>query len=98
MLEQSFCLNFKTTNNIAEYEALIAALRLAKAVGAENLKAHCDPQLVASQFSGYFEAKTREWMHTFTWFKIKPRNLQLSNSSKFPKMKIDRQTHSYHSQ
>ncbi|XP_013721281.1 uncharacterized protein LOC106425107 [Brassica napus] len=40
----------------AEYESLIAGLRLAKAVKAKRLSAYCDSQLVASQFSGDYDA------------------------------------------
>ena len=35
-------LDFPTTNNEAEYEALVAGLDLAKAAGAENVVVHCD--------------------------------------------------------
>ena len=35
-------LDFPTTNNEAEYEALVAGLDLAKAAGAENMIMHCD--------------------------------------------------------
>ena len=35
-------LEFHTTNNEAEYEALIVGLDLAKAVGAENMIIHYD--------------------------------------------------------
>ena len=35
-------LDFPTTNNEAEYEALVAGLDLAKAVGAKNVVLHCD--------------------------------------------------------
>ena len=35
-------LDFPTTNNEAEYEALIAGLDLAKAAGAKNVIIHCD--------------------------------------------------------
>ena len=35
-------LDFPMTNNEAEYEALVAGLDLAKAVGAENKVVHCD--------------------------------------------------------
>ena len=41
-------LDFPTTNNEAEYEALVAGLDLAKAVGAENVVVHCDSQVVTS--------------------------------------------------
>ena len=35
-------LDFPMTNNEVEYEALIAGLELAKAIGAENLVVYCD--------------------------------------------------------
>ena len=35
-------LDFPTTNNEAEYEALVARLDLARAAGAENMIMHCD--------------------------------------------------------
>ncbi|KAF8077386.1 hypothetical protein N665_1041s0001 [Sinapis alba] len=57
LFEQSFQLGFAASNNEAEYEALIAGLRLAKVVGAKRLQAFCDSQLVASQYSGDYEAK-----------------------------------------
>ncbi|CAA7029198.1 unnamed protein product [Microthlaspi erraticum] len=51
ILEQSIKLGFPASNNEAEYEAIIAGLRLAEAVGAEHVRAFCDSQLVAKQFS-----------------------------------------------
>lgn len=52
IIEQSFRLDFATSNNEAEYEALIAGLQLAKAAGAKRVYAFCDSQLVINQFSG----------------------------------------------
>ncbi|XP_024012926.1 uncharacterized protein LOC112087144 [Eutrema salsugineum] len=57
VIEQSFRLGFPASNNEAEYEALIAGLRLAKGIGAEHVHAYCDSQLVANQFHGEYEAK-----------------------------------------
>ena len=50
-------LDFPTTNNEAEYEALIAGLDLAKAAGAENVIIHCDSQVITSQVNGDFECR-----------------------------------------
>ncbi|XP_016167987.1 uncharacterized protein LOC107610451 [Arachis ipaensis] len=47
--EQSIKFLFKTTNNQAEYEALLAGLRLAKEVEISSLKVHCDSLLVVQQ-------------------------------------------------
>lgn len=57
ILEQSIELAFHASNNEAEYEVLIAGLRLALGVGARNIQAYCDSQFVANQFSGEYEAK-----------------------------------------
>ena len=50
-------LDFPTTNNEANYEALVAGLDLAKAAGAENVVLHCDSQVVTSQINGSYECK-----------------------------------------
>ena len=57
ILEQSFRLLFIASNNEAEYETLIGGLRLAQGVGAGEVIAFCDSQLVINQFNGYYEAK-----------------------------------------
>ena len=44
-------LDFPTTNNEAEYEALVAGLDLTKAAGAENMIMHCDSQVITSQIN-----------------------------------------------
>ena len=50
-------LDFPTTNNEAEYEALIVGLDLAKAVRAENLVIYCDFQVVTNEVNGDYECK-----------------------------------------
>ncbi|XP_076929983.1 uncharacterized protein LOC143594603 [Bidens hawaiensis] len=50
-------LEFKSTNNEAEYEALLAGLRIAKKLGARHLEAHVDSMLVANQIEGSYDAK-----------------------------------------
>ncbi|XP_021971322.1 uncharacterized protein LOC110866482 [Helianthus annuus] len=53
----AFKLDFKNTNNEAEYEAFLAGLRLAIKTGAKNLQAHVDSLLIASQINGIYDAK-----------------------------------------
>ncbi|XP_059627710.1 uncharacterized protein LOC132270548 [Cornus florida] len=48
---------FKTTNNEAEYEALIAGLKVENALGVEQLKVYTDSQLVAGQVQAEYEAR-----------------------------------------
>ena len=50
-------LDFPTTNNEAEYEALVVGLDLAKAIGVENMVLHCDSQVVTSRINGNYECK-----------------------------------------
>ncbi|XP_024015869.1 uncharacterized protein LOC112089125 [Eutrema salsugineum] len=57
ILEQSFRLNFHASNNKAEYEALIAGIRLAQGIGVRKIRTFCDSQLVACQVNGEYEAK-----------------------------------------
>ncbi|GJT91874.1 reverse transcriptase domain-containing protein [Tanacetum coccineum] len=48
---------FEATNNEAEYEALIAGLRIAEQMGVKNLQAHVDSRHVANQVNGSYIAK-----------------------------------------
>ncbi|KAF8111888.1 hypothetical protein N665_0071s0027 [Sinapis alba] len=57
LIRQSFSFNFPTSNNEAEYESLIAGLRLAKAVQAKRLSTYSDSKLVTSRFSGEYDAR-----------------------------------------
>ncbi|KFK41084.1 hypothetical protein AALP_AA2G084100 [Arabis alpina] len=54
ILEQSFRLGFRASNNEAEYEAIIARIRLAQGLNIKHVHALCDSQLLASQFSGEY--------------------------------------------
>ncbi|XP_013627220.1 PREDICTED: uncharacterized protein LOC106333302 [Brassica oleracea var. oleracea] len=57
VLEQSFRLEFHASNNEAEYEALVAGLRLVHGLKIRNIHACCDSQLVANQYSGEYEVR-----------------------------------------
>ncbi|GKD89864.1 reverse transcriptase domain-containing protein [Tanacetum coccineum] len=48
---------FEATNNEAEYEALIAGLRIAEQMGIKNLQANVDSRLVDNQVNGSYIAK-----------------------------------------
>nr|GEW16564.1 protein NYNRIN-like [Tanacetum cinerariifolium] len=48
---------FDATNNEAEYEALIAGLRIAEQMGVKNLQANVDSRLVANQVNETYVAK-----------------------------------------
>ncbi|XP_014524092.1 uncharacterized protein LOC106780328 [Vigna radiata var. radiata] len=57
LLEHSLLFKFKTSNNQAEYEALVAGLELAKDMGAKKLVCRTDSQLVVGQMNGKFQVK-----------------------------------------
>ena len=50
-------LDFLTTNNEAEYEALLAGLDLAKAIGATSVVIYCDSQVITNQVNRDYECK-----------------------------------------
>ncbi|XP_057803713.1 uncharacterized protein LOC131019046 [Salvia miltiorrhiza] len=56
-IERSIRCDFKTTNNEAEYEAMIAGLGLAKEIGVKHINVFSDSQLVVNQMQGTFQAK-----------------------------------------
>ncbi|GJU34058.1 reverse transcriptase domain-containing protein [Tanacetum coccineum] len=58
-IEFTYALRFRfdATNNEAEYEALIAGLRIAEQIGVKNLQKHVDSRLVANQINGSYIAK-----------------------------------------
>ena len=55
--EYALQLRFRATNNEAEYEALLAGLKLSKDMGIESLTIKSDSQLVVGQVKGEYEAK-----------------------------------------
>ncbi|GJW21913.1 reverse transcriptase domain-containing protein [Tanacetum coccineum] len=83
-------LNFESTNIQAEYEALLAGLRIAKKIGVQSLSVNVDSKLVVSQLNGNYEAckenmirylsKAKEYISCFKKFKIQ--NIQRNKNQK----------------
>jgi hypothetical protein len=57
LLKHSTRLQYPTTNNEAEYEALLTGLRIVKELGANRLKIRSDSQLIVGQVNGEYEAR-----------------------------------------
>ena len=57
MVECMVRLDFPTTNNEVEYEALVASLYLAKATKAASVVIYYDSQVVTNQVNGDYECK-----------------------------------------
>ena len=69
-------LDFPTTNNEAEYEALVAGLDLTKAVGAASVVIHCNSQVVTNQVKGDYECKGERMKEYLEQVKKRVDNLQ----------------------
>ncbi|KAM2041238.1 hypothetical protein ACFX16_035077 [Malus domestica] len=57
VMEYALRFKFKASNNEAEYEALLAGLRLAKHLGVKRIDIFSDSQLVVNQVTNNFDAK-----------------------------------------
>nr|GEX42504.1 reverse transcriptase domain-containing protein [Tanacetum cinerariifolium] len=55
---------FEATNNEAEYEALIAGLRIAEEMGVKNLQENMDSRLLANQVNGTYIAKEADMIRS----------------------------------
>ncbi|XP_057419037.1 uncharacterized protein LOC130713272 [Lotus japonicus] len=56
-IEQSLKFDFKASNNQAEYEAIIAGLRLAIEMGVQSIEIKTGSQIVSRQIQGEYQAK-----------------------------------------
>ena len=57
VLKYGVQLQFPTTNNEAEYKAVLTRLRIAKALGVRNLKLNSDSKLMVGQITKEYEVK-----------------------------------------
>ncbi|GJZ63996.1 reverse transcriptase domain-containing protein [Tanacetum coccineum] len=56
-------LNFPSSNNESEYEAVLACMRIAGKIGVQKLRVYVDSNLVAKQINGEFEAMGESMIH-----------------------------------
>lgn len=57
LLEHSFRLGFNASNNEAEYEALLAGLRVVSRLEARDVEIYSNSRLIVNQVQGNFEAR-----------------------------------------
>jgi len=69
-------LEFKATNNIAEYEGLILGLNKAKALGAKPLLAKTDSQVIVGQVEKEYLAREPELIKYLATVRVLERRLQ----------------------
>ena len=70
-------LEFHSTNNEVEYEALIVGIDLARAAGAKNMVIHSDSQIVTSQVNDIYECKNERMKRYLDEVKGRIGNLQI---------------------
>jgi len=83
--EYALRFTFRTSNNEAEYEALIAGLRVAERVGVTNLLIFSDSQLIVNQVAEMYQAKE----HRMATYLMKVKEL-LKSFSKYEIRQIPR--------
>lgn len=64
LIECVVCLQFLTTNNKSEYEAVLTGLNLAKVAGASSVVIHSDSQFIVRHINGDYKAQG-EWMKVY---------------------------------
>jgi ribonuclease HI len=57
IISLSYKLEFETTNNVAEYEALVLGLRAAKDMGIKEISVFGDAELIVQQIRNIYQAK-----------------------------------------
>ena len=80
-IEYALRFGFRTSNNEAEYEAVIAGLNLAHSLEVDKLEVYSDSQLVVRQIEDTYEAKSermvlylqkvRDLLKKFAWVQVK---------------------------
>ncbi|XP_016172385.1 uncharacterized protein LOC107614759 [Arachis ipaensis] len=88
--EQSLQFTFHASNNQAEYETLIAGLRLAQTMGITYLNVKCDSLLVVQQVTGIFQVKDPLLEKYNVIVSNLVKNVQKFNISHIPREQNDR--------
>ena len=57
VLKYGVQLQFPVTNNEAEYKAVLASLRVARALGVKNVRLRSDSKLIVGKITKEYEAK-----------------------------------------
>ena len=86
-LEYALRFDFKASNNMAEYEALVAGVQLALDSGADSLNIFSDSQLVVNQVTGEFQTKDPQMTAYMGYMQILLRRLKFYNISQIPREK-----------
>nr|XP_009392283.1 PREDICTED: uncharacterized protein LOC103978277 [Musa acuminata subsp. malaccensis] len=88
--EHSLCFEFRATNNEAEYEALLAGLKLALEMQVDVIHVFTDSQLVVEQLSGGYEAREPTMARYLAEVKSLASNFSCFTLSKVPRNQNER--------
>jgi ribonuclease HI len=92
-LNGSLRLEFRTTNNEAEYEAVIAGLRLALELGAKSVEVRSDSQVIIGHIMGEFEAKGDKMKKYLAKVQGMQTSFQKFNITKIPRNENEKADH-----
>ncbi|GJV37181.1 reverse transcriptase domain-containing protein [Tanacetum coccineum] len=86
-MEFTYALRFRfdATNNEAEYEALIAGLKIVEQMGVKNLQANVDSRLVANQVNGTYVAKETDMVRYLEKVKTLTNNFKAFSIKQVPR-------------
>ena len=82
LAEHRDCLG-QTTNNVAEYCGVIGALRLAKKVGAGEVEAYLDSEVVVRQLTGAYRVREEHLRKLYDEVKKEEKNFEFGISELF---------------
>ena len=77
----------KTTNNVAEYSAFIAALEEAEKLGVKQIKIFLDSELVCKQFTGEYKTKDETLKSLLAVIRDKAKNFERLEIENIPREK-----------
>ena len=89
-IEKSLRLNFSTTNNEAEYDALLIGMIMVQKMGGKAVRVFSDSKLVVGQVRGDLEAR-EECMNTYAKSGAYKRNLRFLTCLTFLEVEIHMQ-------
>jgi ribonuclease HI len=92
-LNGSMRLKFRTTNNEAEYEAVIANLELALELGAESVEVWSDSQVIVGHIQGEFKAKGERMKKYLTKVQGMQASFQKFSITKIPRKDNEKADH-----
>ncbi|KAK3000813.1 hypothetical protein RJ639_021766 [Escallonia herrerae] len=93
-IEYALCFDFQASNNEAEYEALLAGIRLAHSLRVDSLSVHSDSQLVVNHILGEYEARDERMAQYLQAVKSEAAKFKNFAIRHIPRYQMPKQIHS----